>query len=113
MDVWCVCAFFCVCIVLCLGRGLATSWSPVQRVLPSVNLSRNWEISLMLQNGSKPPSGGKKGKKTYNSGFYSVNSCGPVHPSLAMTLQRNIELRSLHWQLEAMRLELSVQFSGR
>jgi hypothetical protein len=26
----CVCAFFCVCVVLCLGRGLATS-------LPSVN----------------------------------------------------------------------------
>jgi hypothetical protein len=25
MDVWCVCAFFCVCVILCLGRGLATS----------------------------------------------------------------------------------------
>jgi hypothetical protein len=37
MDVWCVCAFFCVCVVLCLGRGLATSWSPVQGVLQSVN----------------------------------------------------------------------------
>jgi hypothetical protein len=24
MDVWCVC-LFCVCVVLCLGRGLATS----------------------------------------------------------------------------------------
>jgi hypothetical protein len=24
-DVWCVFAFFCVCVVLCLGRGLATS----------------------------------------------------------------------------------------
>jgi hypothetical protein len=32
----CVCAFFCVCVVLCLGRGLATSRSPVQGVLPSV-----------------------------------------------------------------------------
>jgi hypothetical protein len=31
----CMCAFFCVCVVLCLGRGLATSWSPVQGVLPS------------------------------------------------------------------------------
>jgi hypothetical protein len=37
MDVWCVSAFFCVCVVLCLGRGLAMSWSPVQWVLPSVN----------------------------------------------------------------------------
>jgi hypothetical protein len=27
MDVLCVwvCAFFCVCVVLCIGRGLATS----------------------------------------------------------------------------------------
>jgi hypothetical protein len=25
MDVQCVSAFFCVCVVLCLGRGLATS----------------------------------------------------------------------------------------
>jgi hypothetical protein len=37
MDVWCVCAFFCVCVVLCLGRDLATSWSSVQGFLPSVN----------------------------------------------------------------------------
>jgi hypothetical protein len=28
---------FCVCVVLCLGRGLATSWSLVQGVLPTVN----------------------------------------------------------------------------
>jgi hypothetical protein len=34
MDVWC----FCVCDFLCLctGRGLATSWSLVQGVLPTV-----------------------------------------------------------------------------
>jgi hypothetical protein len=37
MDVWCVCAFFCVCVVLCLGKGLAPSWSTIQGVLPSVN----------------------------------------------------------------------------
>jgi hypothetical protein len=52
MDVWCVCAFSCVCVVLCLGRGLATSWSPVQGVLPSVR-SRNWEIRPMLRSGSR------------------------------------------------------------
>jgi hypothetical protein len=37
MDFWCVCAFFCIYVVLCLGKGLATSWSLVQGVLPSVN----------------------------------------------------------------------------
>jgi hypothetical protein len=26
--------FYCVCIVLCVGSGLATGWSPVQGVLP-------------------------------------------------------------------------------
>jgi hypothetical protein len=40
---------FCVCVVRCLGTGLATSWSPVQGVIPSVKWSRNWEISPMLQ----------------------------------------------------------------
>jgi hypothetical protein len=34
MDV-CV-RLFCVCIVLCVGSGLATGWSLVQGVLPSV-----------------------------------------------------------------------------
>jgi hypothetical protein len=34
MDV-CV-RLFCVCVVLCVGRGLATGLSPVQGVLPAV-----------------------------------------------------------------------------
>jgi hypothetical protein len=34
MDV-CV-RLFCVCVILCLGSGLATGWSLVQGVLPSV-----------------------------------------------------------------------------
>jgi hypothetical protein len=34
MDV-CV-RFFCVCVVLCVDSDLATGWSPVQGVLPSV-----------------------------------------------------------------------------
>jgi hypothetical protein len=38
MDV-CV-RLFCVCVVLCAGRGLATGWSPVQGVL--ANGLRNW-----------------------------------------------------------------------
>jgi hypothetical protein len=37
MDVW------CVCVVLCLGRGPGTSWSLVQGVLPSVIRSWNWK----------------------------------------------------------------------
>jgi hypothetical protein len=34
MDVWCLC--MCVFLCLCRGRGLATSWSPAQGVLPNV-----------------------------------------------------------------------------
>jgi hypothetical protein len=41
MDV-CV-RLFCVCVVLCVGSGLATGWSPVQEVLPTVCTSRNWK----------------------------------------------------------------------
>jgi hypothetical protein len=35
--------YICVCAVLCLGWGLATSWSLVQEVLPSVSRSGNWK----------------------------------------------------------------------
>jgi hypothetical protein len=32
-----LCAFLsCVCVVLCVGTGLATGWSPAQEVLPTV-----------------------------------------------------------------------------
>jgi hypothetical protein len=55
-----VCVCVCVCMrlfrvysVLCLGRGLATSWSPVKGVLPSIKWTRNWEIRTMLQSGNK------------------------------------------------------------
>jgi hypothetical protein len=34
---------FCVCAVLCVDSGLATGWSPVQRVLPTVYRLRNWK----------------------------------------------------------------------
>jgi hypothetical protein len=36
---------FCVCAVLCLGRGLATDWSLVQGVLAIVNGSGNWKAT--------------------------------------------------------------------
>jgi hypothetical protein len=49
MDVWCVfMRLFCVCVVLCLSRGLTMSWSPVQG-----NDKWNWEISPMLQSGAR------------------------------------------------------------
>jgi hypothetical protein len=41
MDV-CV-RLFCVCVVLCVGSGLETGWSPVQGVLPLCKRSRNWK----------------------------------------------------------------------
>jgi hypothetical protein len=85
MDVWWVCAFFCVCVVLCLGRGLATSWSPFQGVLPSVNdqeteksalCSKKWEHALKWE--------AKRKKKNFHqtrvhSEFYIVTAeiaCG-------------------------------------
>jgi hypothetical protein len=36
MDVWDMYAFFCVCVILCLGSGLETGQSLVQGVLQSV-----------------------------------------------------------------------------
>jgi hypothetical protein len=36
---------FCVCAVLRLGRGLSTSWSLVQGVLPSVYRSGHWKAA--------------------------------------------------------------------
>jgi hypothetical protein len=41
MDV-CV-RLFSVCVVLCVGSGLATGWSLVQGVLPTVYVLRNWK----------------------------------------------------------------------
>jgi hypothetical protein len=34
---------FCVCVILCVGSGLATGWSPVQGILPTVYRLRNWK----------------------------------------------------------------------
>jgi hypothetical protein len=43
LGVYVYMCLFCVCAVLCLGRGLVTSWSLIQRVLPIVNRSGNWK----------------------------------------------------------------------
>jgi hypothetical protein len=65
MDVWCVFAFFWVCVVLCISRDLATSWSPVQGVLPSVPDQETGKSALYSKSGSKLPSVGttRKNKK--------------------------------------------------
>jgi hypothetical protein len=33
----------CVCVILCVGRGLAMGWSPVQGVLQAVYRLKNWK----------------------------------------------------------------------
>jgi hypothetical protein len=50
MDV-CV-RFFCVCVVLCVGSGLATGWSPVQGVLLTV-----YRIKNLKKSGQSPTKG--------------------------------------------------------
>jgi hypothetical protein len=66
-----MCVFlFCVCVFLCLGRGLATSWSLVHGVLPSLKPSWNWEISSALQSGSE---------RRNKAGFWAVELGGQLY----------------------------------
>jgi hypothetical protein len=45
-----VCArLFCVCVVLCVGSGLATGWSPVQGVLSTLYRLGNWKVCSVSQ----------------------------------------------------------------
>jgi hypothetical protein len=37
--------FFCVCIVLCVRSGLATGWSPIQGVLPTILKIQSFQIN--------------------------------------------------------------------
>jgi hypothetical protein len=74
MDVWYVCAFFCVCVVLCLGRGLATSLSPVQGVLPSVNDHETEKSVLCSKIGSKLPNGSKGKEKNLRTIQHDIRS---------------------------------------
>jgi hypothetical protein len=48
-------SFVCVCVVLCLGRGLKTSWSLVQGVLPSVKYDYGTEYEARTLNGLEDP----------------------------------------------------------
>jgi hypothetical protein len=45
-----VCVYlFCVCVVLCVGSGLATGWSPAQGVLPTVYRIKKLKNSQVQQ----------------------------------------------------------------
>jgi hypothetical protein len=48
-----VCVFICVCVVLCAGSSLATGWSPVQGILPTVS-RLNWKAAKVQQRTVEP-----------------------------------------------------------
>jgi hypothetical protein len=66
IDVWCVCVYS-VCVVLCLGSGLATGWSPVQGAT-----CEKWLRELLI--GLDPECAGTAiGKSSLlNSLFYAI-----------------------------------------
>jgi hypothetical protein len=44
---------FCVCVVLCLGSGLATGWSPLQGALPTVYRHYETEKTAKVHKGCR------------------------------------------------------------
>jgi hypothetical protein len=52
LHVWCMC-LFCVCVALRLGRGLATGWSLLQGVLPSVKMIMKLKAGARAQGGCR------------------------------------------------------------
>jgi hypothetical protein len=70
-KVWMIgmCLFW-VCVVLCLGRVFATSWSLIQGVLPSAKLSRNWKSEARAQGRCKASEKKNiRGNRTYIFGL--------------------------------------------
>jgi hypothetical protein len=53
MDVYV--RLFCVCVVVCVGTGLATDWSRVQGVLPSVKKDYGTEEEARAQQKAVEP----------------------------------------------------------
>jgi hypothetical protein len=74
---------FCVCVVLCVGSGLATGWSPVQGVLPTM-----YRIKKL-----------KKAAKAQYKDCRTIDTCfvgwkGSVHRTYTYTLaytKQNVE----------------------
>jgi hypothetical protein len=60
-----------MCVFLCLwtGRGLATSWSPVQGVLPIVRDLVNWSETESFMEVGQGPSWGCSAKGKKNTGY--------------------------------------------
>jgi hypothetical protein len=58
---------FCVCVVLCVSRGLATGWSPVQGVLPTVK-DQETEVKRSVSRMPYAPSGSNRNKDRKNMG---------------------------------------------
>jgi hypothetical protein len=54
VDVYIVC-LFCACVVLCIARGLATDWSPVQGVLPTLYRIKNLKKEARAQQRTVEP----------------------------------------------------------
>jgi hypothetical protein len=52
MDVW-VC-LFCICVVLCVGSGLATAWSPSKKSYRLCIRLRNWKAAKAQQRAVEP-----------------------------------------------------------
>jgi hypothetical protein len=51
LEAWMSVRLFRICVVLCLGSGLATGWSSVQGVLPTAYRLINWEGGQCPKNG--------------------------------------------------------------
>jgi hypothetical protein len=51
----CIMCVYSVCVALCVGRGLATGWSPVQGVLPTVNKDKETEKADKVQQRDVEP----------------------------------------------------------
>jgi len=61
----CVCVFLC-CVVLCVGRGLASGWSPNQGVLPNV-----YRIEKSIKEGIGPQRTVESHRKKINLHYFN------------------------------------------
>jgi hypothetical protein len=100
MDI-CVC-LFCVCI----GRGLAKGWSPIQGVLPTVLGLRNWSETKRFTNAlcSKVGATWKREKeRTVYVGMHwnrsSVNSYAVFLHYALITFHRSVLINISFWKV--------------
>jgi hypothetical protein len=87
----CACAFFC----LCTGRGLATSWSLVQGVLPTIPDQESGEPHPYAPKaGASSQVWEQQGRKKIHLFFYAVF---PVQAIVSMTISYCALREILHW----------------